>query len=104
MGFSLSTLTSGLRRHWRLAVFLLCLAAAGWLLYVLRSAVLPFVTGLVLAYLLVPVISWIEQRLPYPGRWQQTKRVSLIILIYLVILGVVGIFAFFIITTIANSL
>ncbi|MDP2932013.1 MAG: AI-2E family transporter [Chloroflexota bacterium] len=97
-------MSSGVRRHWRLASLLLVLALAGWLLYVLRSAVLPFVTGLVLAYLLLPVISWIEQRLPYPGKWQQTKRVSLIILIYLVMLGLVGIFAFFIITTMANSL
>ncbi len=78
-------------------VILLCL------LYAFRTVLLPFATGLVLAYLLLPLISWIEQRLPAKGRWQQTKRVSLIITIFIVILAIVGTLSYFLIGAIVNA-
>ena len=90
-------------RHWRIIAFILGVILFFWLLYALRSVILPFVFGLVLAYFLLPVISWVERRLPFPGKWQQTKRVSLIILVFIVILGVFGFFAFLIVTAVINA-
>ena len=81
-----------LGRHWRLLSFILGLIIVFWLLYALRSAIIPFVIGLVLAYLLLPIILWIERKLPRRDKWWQTKRVSLIILLFIVILGFVGLF------------
>ena len=97
------TARSVARRHWRLILLILGIIIVFWLLYALRSAIFPFVIGLVLAYLLLPVISWAEERLPRQGRWRQTKRVSLIILIFIVILGLVAFLSFFIVTAVVNA-
>ncbi len=92
-----------LGRHWRLLSFILGLIIVFWLLYALRSAIIPFVIGLVLAYLLLPIILWIERKLPRRDKWWQTKRVSLIILLFIVILGFVGLFSYFIVTTVIDA-
>jgi len=91
------------RRHWRLIFFILGIIVVFWLLYSLRSAILPFVLGLVFAYLLLPVISWVERKLPRQGKLLQTKRVSLIILTFIVILGLVGFFSYFIVRAVINA-
>ncbi len=71
--------------------------------YVFRSVLLPFICGLVLAYLLYPLISWLERKLPGQGRWLSARRASLIALIFIVILVVVGILAFYIVTGVVSS-
>ncbi len=91
------------RQHWRLISFILGIIVVLWLLYALRGVVLPFVLGLVLVYLLLPAISWIEKKLPRRGKWRQTKRVSLIILSFLVILGLVGFFSYFLVVAVVDA-
>jgi len=90
-------------RYWRLISLIAGIIIVFWLLYALRSALLPFASGLVLAYLLLPVISWIERRLPGQGKWQQTKRVSLIILSFIIMLAVVAALSYYIVTTVINA-
>jgi len=72
-------------------------------LYLLRTAIFPFVLGLVLAYLLLPVISWLERRLPRPGRWPEFKRVFSIIIVFLVLLSLIAVFSYFIVTAVINA-
>ncbi len=103
MRLNLYTASSVFRRYWRLILFILGVIIVFWLLYVLRTVLFPFVISLVLAYLLLPVVSWIEKKLPWRGRWQQTKRVSLIILIFIVILGLVGFLSYFVVTAVVNA-
>ena len=91
------------RRHRRLIVFLLVLVVIFWLLYALRSAVIPFVLGWVLADLFLPVIWWIERKLPGKDRWQQTKRVSLIVLAFLIILTLIGFLSFVVVTAVVSA-
>jgi len=91
------------RRHWHLISFILGIIVVFWLLYALRTAILPFVIGLVLAYLFLPIISWIEKKLPRQGKWQQTKRVSSIIVVFIVALGLVGFLSFYIATAVVNA-
>jgi len=83
--------------------FILGMVVAFLLLYALRSVLLPFIFGLVLAYLLMPAISWLEKKLPRPGRWQQTERVSLILLSFVLLLGLVGFFSYFIFTAVIDA-
>jgi len=99
----LSTVRHIFERHWRLISFILGLIIVFWLLYALRSAIIPFVLGLVLAYLVLPIILWIERKLPRQDRWRQTKRISLIILIFIVLLGLVGFFSYFIVTAVIDA-
>jgi len=100
----LTTAGSTFSRHRPLILLVVGLVIVFWLLYALRSVILPFAAGLVLAYLLLPVISWIEQRLPAKGRWQQSKRVSLIITIFIVMLSIAGVLSYFLISTVVNAL
>ena len=97
------TVGSVLRKHWRLISFISGVIIVFWLLYALRSAILPFVFGLVLAYLLLPVISWVERKLPRQDKWRQTKRVSLIILIFIVGLGIIGFLTYFIVVAVVDA-
>jgi predicted PurR-regulated permease PerM len=64
---------------------------------------LPFICGLVLAYILYPVVSWLERKLPGQGRWLSARRASLITLIFIVILVLVGVLAFYIFTGVISS-
>jgi predicted PurR-regulated permease PerM len=99
----LTTAGTTFSKHRPLILLIIGLVIVFALLYALRSAILPFATGLVLAYLLLPLISWIEQRLPAKGRWQQSKRVSLIITIFIIMLAIVGILSYFLISAIVNA-
>jgi len=64
---------------------------------------LPFICGLILAYLLYPIVSWLEGRLPGKSRWLSARRASLIAGLFIIILVVVGLFTFYIITGVVSS-
>ncbi|MFC1979273.1 AI-2E family transporter [Chloroflexota bacterium] len=99
----MDTIGSVFGRHRRLIFFIVGIIIAFWLLYALRTAILPFVLGLAFAYLLLPAISWVEKKLPRQGKWLQTKRISLILLSFIVILGLVGFFSYFIVAAVLNA-
>jgi predicted PurR-regulated permease PerM len=44
-----------LRKYWHLVLLIAFIVTAFWLLFALRQAILPFVVGLVLVYLLLLV-------------------------------------------------
>ncbi|MFC1961768.1 AI-2E family transporter [Chloroflexota bacterium] len=90
-------------RNWRLVVLILGIILVFWALYLLRAVVLPFAVGLVLAYLLVPVVSWLEKHLPRPGKWSGFKRVFSIMLIFLVLIGLLTVFFYFIVTAVIDA-
>ena len=92
-----------LSKHWRLVALVLGIIIVFVVLYLLRTAIFPFVLGLVLAYLLLPVISWLERRLPRPGRWPEFKRVFSIIIVFLVLLSLIAVFSYFIVTAVINA-
>ena len=88
-----------LSRHKNLVILTIVLIAVIGLLYALRSVLLPFLFGLALAYVILPVVTWMESKLPRRGKWMQTKRVSAILACYVAIVLLLGVFAFLIFTT-----
>jgi len=86
------------RRNLRLIVFVLGVIIAFWLVYIFRSVLLPFICGLVLAYLLYPIVSWLERKLPVKSRWLSARRASLIAGLFIISLVIVGILAFYTVT------
>jgi predicted PurR-regulated permease PerM len=74
-----------------------------YLLWVLRSAIFPFLLGMVIAYVLWPSISWFEKKFPGKTRWHGLRRVLIIIIIYLLVLAIVGVLAYYLISAIVNS-
>jgi len=76
-------------------------------LWALRSVLLPFIVGFILAYLLLPIIRWVEKRLPGAGKkpkLTQLKRISIILVIYLLVLAIIGLAIFYLVTVIGKSL
>jgi len=69
----------------------------------LEASCFPLFAGLVLAYLLYPLIALLERKLPGQGRWLSARRASLIALIFIVILVLVGVLAFYIVTGVVSS-
>ncbi len=80
-GATLRELAPWLRRLGQWLLALLALYAAGWLLLNAAPALTPFIIGLVLAYLLMPIVDRLAQRMP---RW---------LAILLVYIGGIGLLA-----------
>ena len=65
------------------------------LLWTARSVLVPFVLGLVLAYLLLPLVHWLERHMPARLRtWGAARPLSIILTYLLFILIIAGILAF----------
>jgi len=90
-------------RHWRLVVVLVGTALFLWVLYLLRTVILPFALGLVLAYLLAPIINWLELRFPKPGKWSGFKRVLSIFIVFFILLVLLAVFSYVIATAIIDA-
>ena len=90
-------------KHWRLLSIVLVTIIVFWVIYLLRTAIFPFILGLILVYLLMPVVSWLERKLPRPGDWPQFKRVFSILVVFIVLLALVAAFSYFIVTAVIDA-
>jgi len=103
----MSSVNGLIRRQWRLILFVLVLILIFWIFWALRGILLPFVFGLIIAYMLLPVIRWIEKHLPLLSKKQRLRqllRVLAIIIIYILFLAIVSLLVFYIVTIISESL
>ncbi|MBE0481163.1 MAG: AI-2E family transporter [Dehalococcoidia bacterium] len=91
------------QQHWRLVFLTVALIVVAWLAYAWWTILLPFALGLILAYLLEPVISWIERKLPRFLKWHQAGRIIAIIFVALLILAVLGSFGYVVIGAIVDA-
>jgi predicted PurR-regulated permease PerM len=84
-------------RRNRLILIVLLLLLVCWMLYVAKSALLPYVIGLVVAYLVLPLVNSLERRMPSRLRARNLSRPLSILIVYLiVVLFIAGNFAFLI--------
>jgi predicted PurR-regulated permease PerM len=77
-----------------------------WLLWVLRNVLIPFIVGFLVAYLLLPIIRWVERRVPVVGKkpkLRQLRRMSAIAVVYLLSLALMALVIFYIITTVGKA-
>jgi predicted PurR-regulated permease PerM len=68
---------------------------------------MPFIVGLILASLLLPIIRWVEKHLTGVGKkpkLTQLKRISIIIIVYLLSLVVIGLLIFYTVTLIGKAM
>ena len=72
-------------------------------IYALRLVFLPLGIALVLAYIMMPLVAWIEARLPLNWRWFASNRTYAIAFTYLIIALVLGVFSFFTFITVLNA-
>ncbi|MBI4267290.1 MAG: AI-2E family transporter [Chloroflexi bacterium] len=103
-GYRVGSTDEFLRKYWRrIAV----IAGAILLLlgiYALRTVFLPFIIALALAYIMLPMVNWIEARFPRKWRGLNGKRISAIAVVYLMVVLVIGVFIFFAINAIIGAI
>jgi predicted PurR-regulated permease PerM len=90
------------RQHQRPIILVLTLVLLIVLLWLLRGVLLPFIIGVLLAWLLQPVIDRVERRLPGAGKHRQLRRVTVIIGMYLVVAAIIGLLVFYVATTLGK--
>jgi predicted PurR-regulated permease PerM len=84
-------------RRNRLILIALLLLLVCWVLYVAKTALLPFIIGLVIAYLVFPLVHFLDGRMPSRLRDKNLSRPLSILIVYLiVILFIAANFAFLI--------
>ena len=95
---------SAIKRHWHLIVSIILLLLFIWLIFKLISVVLPFLVGLIIAYLLLPIVRWLERHLPGGKRHPAPKRISIIIGVYFVAIVAIAGMIFYMFTVINSSI
>jgi predicted PurR-regulated permease PerM len=91
-------------RHWRLILFAAIAIGVAWIAYALRGVIFPFLLGLLLAYILLPAVDWIQARLPQNKFWRKINRLLAIIIIYALIIVFSGLFFLYVFFVIYNTL
>ena len=89
-------------KDWRYVSFTIIMVLVVWLLYSLRATILPFVVGLVMAYLFMPLIRFLERRLP-GQKHKNVTRVTAIVIVLFTTMGVFALIGYLVISAIANS-
>jgi predicted PurR-regulated permease PerM len=76
-------------RQYRILLVIAALLVVGWLIWTARGALFPFMLGLVVAYLLMPLVTRIQRIIPdrgWLGRHQRTLAVTTTYLIAILLL------------------
>ena len=96
-------MTNALVKHWRLVALVLGIIIFIWVLYLFRTFVLPFTIGLVLAYLLKPLVTWLEGKLPPRKKWSGVKRVFSVIVAFILLIAIIGGFTYVVVTAVVDA-
>jgi predicted PurR-regulated permease PerM len=82
-------------RRNRLVLWILILLLVGGVLWVSRRVLLPYFLGLILAYLLLPLVNWLDRHMPARlHKWKAARALAIILTYLLMLLIVAGLFAF----------
>lgn len=76
------------RRRIRIAMVVVPLLVGLWVLWTVRTEVLPFVVGVAIAYVIAPAVSWIASRLPIYRTRPYAARGIAILILYLSVIGI----------------
>jgi predicted PurR-regulated permease PerM len=69
----------------------------GGMIWAARGVLLPYILGLILAYLLLPLVNWLDRKMPSRlHTWRVSRPLSIILTYLLLIVLVAGIIAFFV--------
>jgi len=92
----LTTESSPFKRYWRPVLILIAIAAVLWLIWVSMAVLIPFLIGILLAYLLIPLVQWLERILPPRGKAAKARRVISIVIVFILFTALVVLFFIYI--------
>ena len=99
----MNSVSAVIRKHWQLITFIICLLLFVWLIWKFISVFAPFLIGLIIAYLLLPIVLWLEKHLPGGKKHPGLKRISIIIGVYFVGLIIIAGMVFYMFTVISST-
>jgi len=71
-----------LGKYWRPILIILVIVIAIWLATVSGAVLIPFLLGVLIAYLLMPLVRWLEKRLPPKGKGERAKRICSVAIVF----------------------
>ena len=92
----MSSESTPLKKYWRPVLGLIAIALVLWLIWVSMAVLIPFLIGILLAYLLMPLVRWLEKVLPPKAKAPRAKRVLSIIIVFIVFTAVLIVFTIYI--------
>ena len=92
-----------LNKNWRYILFFAGAGVVLWILYTWRVVLLPFIIGLVLAYIMTPMVRWLVRIIPGKRLCTATKRTMAIFFLLFSIMGVFAFAMFIVITDLIHS-
>jgi predicted PurR-regulated permease PerM len=90
-------------QYWRFIFLIVVSVLLLGLLYTWKMTILPFVVGLLMAYLLMPLIRRVESFLPGKNKHTDLKRALAIILVLFAIMGVFALIVFLAVSTLIRT-
>jgi predicted PurR-regulated permease PerM len=92
----LITESSPFKRYWRPVLILVAIVMVLWLVWVSMAVLIPFLIGILLAYLLMPLVKWLERTLPPRGKAAKARRVISIIIVFILFTALMVLFVVYI--------
>ncbi len=92
-----------LRQRARAIITLILALVALVVLYLARAALLPFILGLLLAYMMLPFINWLDPRLQFVFRHRRLARTLAVLVGYVLVFAILAGLTAFIIPPIATQ-
>jgi predicted PurR-regulated permease PerM len=81
-GVKLASENATFRRVWIAVLVILGIALVLWLCWISLPVLIPFLVGILLAYLLFPLVTWLERILPPKSKRKAFKRVIAVIIVF----------------------
>jgi predicted PurR-regulated permease PerM len=76
------------RRRIRIAMVILPIVLALWVVWTVRTAIFPFAIGIAIAYVMAPAVSWIAKPMPWYTTRPYLSRGIAILILYLSVAGI----------------
>jgi predicted PurR-regulated permease PerM len=92
----LTTESSPFKRYWRPVLVLVAIALVLWLIYISMAVLIPFLIGILLAYLLMPLVQWLERALPPRRKAAKARRILSIIIVFILFCALAVVFLVYI--------
>lgn len=90
-------------RNKNLFLFIIGLIVLCAIVYALREPLLPFFVGFIIAYLLLPIVDWIDKRLPFKKKGHEAQRIIVVLVTFLIILLLICLIAFLVLSSFGGS-
>jgi predicted PurR-regulated permease PerM len=88
----LSAQSSPFQKYWRPLLIVAVTVLILWLIYASMAVLIPFLVGILLAYLLMPLVKKLEDIMPPKGKGRKAKRAISICIVFIVFVAVCVLF------------